>query len=697
MKKHLNIFIFLFLSGLFYISSPYIKFSTNFLELFFSQKTVTLFNVISKLELSNNIYIAKKGFDDESLGKLYFLAKELKKLPQISKVAISLLPSNELKQYYKQHYYLLADFNNTKLSREDVFKKLSLEYKKIENSFIYIPVDTNDPLGLFKAKLFPHAKYLKIKNYGYVLKATTNIDISSAQQAKVLYDEVKLLLRMQKDVMVYAPFFFLVENSKYIRNDVQKIITIATVLLLLLYLAVLKNYKLLLHGIIAILSSVLGAVLACGFFFGDINIMVLAFGISITTVSVDYMFHYYFHGNFTDKVFIKQKRVFFGFITTFGVFVIFSFIDIKLFYQLSFFSAVSLLTAYVLFSSVFCYLDISKPVIKNKRIKIRSFNPVFVTVVSFGFLIYSYNHLDFDSNLRNLDYQNKNLIRLSKIFNENLMQNNYQNIILSAKNKELLLQKYEKLQKLYPDMLGIGRFVLSEQKCEEKLQCIKKYDFKTLKKFIDEEAKKAGFGNNVFKNSYANINNIKCGMKQSEDMGFRIIKFKDKYYTLVLLDKKHKVVFREGMQSLDITKILAKDMNEAKANIEKFIFIAVLFVVLLLFIVSGRDILYPLVFVLFPVSAVLFFISLFGTINIMHFFALIILVAISIDYGVYMHNTKSPVETREAVKYALLSTFAGFGVLIFSDIVALYSIGFVVSIGVGAIFILIYGNRYENI
>jgi predicted exporter len=73
----------------------------------------------------------------------------------------------------------------------------------------------------------------------------------------------------------------------------------------------------------------------------------------------------------------------------------------------------------------------------------------------------------------------------------------------------------------------------------------------------------------------------------------------------------------------------------------------------------------------------------------MHFFALIILIAIGIDYGIYMSNTQNKFNTILAIRYSLLSTFAGFGVLIFSSIVALNSIGLVISLGIISIFILI--------
>ena len=694
--KHLNILIFLLLSAVFLLFSSHIKFSTNFLELFFSKESVELFSVIKKLELSSNIYVAKKGFSDDSLDELYLVAKKLEKFPEISEVTISLLPSKKLKEYYKQNYYLLADFNDTKLTKVDIAKKLFREYENLQNSFIYIPIDTNDPLGLFKAKIFPHAKYLKLKDYGYVFRAKTDIDTSSAKVAGVLHAKIQHLLVKHKDMIAYAPFFFLVENSSYIQNDTQKIVIVATVLLLILYFFMLKSYKILFHTIIAIASSVLSAILVSSLFFESINVMILAFGVSITTVSIDYMFHYYFHGNFSKKGFIRQKKVFFGFITTFGVFVIFSFIDVKLFNQLAFFSAVSLLSAFLIFSWAFGYLEIEKPVLNLQNIKFKSFNPLYIVLISFVLFGYSYKNLKFDNNLRNLDYKNEKLLALSEKFREGLAQSSYQNVIISADTEELLLQKYEKLQKLYPDMLGVGKFIFSKKKCQERLQKIQAYDFKRVKTIIDIESKKVGFGES-FKKSYAGVENIKCQMKLLKEMGFKIIKDTDKYYTLALIPHTDKVIFGDGVELLDITKTLSKDMQKSKESIVKFMFLSIVFIIVILFLVSGMDVLYPLAFVLFPISIVLFFISLFGTINIMHLFGLIILMAISIDYGVYMHNTKSLVETTTAIRYALLSTLAGFGVLIFSDTVALNSIGFVISVGIGAIFILLYGRRYEDI
>ena len=214
----------------------------------------------------------------------------------------------------------------------------------------------------------------------------------------------------------------------------------------------------------------MSAILVTYFMFGSISILALVFGISITTISVDYMFHYYFHGDFSGKKFIVQKRVLFGFITTFGVFFIFSFIDIALFSQLAIFSAVSLSVAYFLFSAVFVYLDIAPRILKSKVEKIRGFKPLYVVIISMLMLLFAYQNLEFDNNLKNLDYQNHKLINISKQFNEGLANNNYQKLLINAKTKEELLQRYEKLLVKHPSMLGIGKFVYSDKKCNLKVK-----------------------------------------------------------------------------------------------------------------------------------------------------------------------------------------------------------------------------------
>ena len=690
--KYLNIAIFILLSTIYLSLSSEIKFSTNFLEIFFSKESIKLFNVAKKLGYSNEILISKKGFSDKSLDELYEILNEIKKMPEISKAEISLYPSSKMKGYLVRNYFLLADFNNTTITGEVIKSRLQNIYDNINTSPIYEPINSYDPLGLFKTNMNFNERYLKLKGYGYLLKASTTIDTANATKARELYNKINKIVQEHKDVITFAPFYYLVENSAYIKNDAQKIMLFATVMLLVIYFFILKNHKLFFNTILVIASSILSAIILSYLVFGDINILALVFGVSVTTISIDYMFHYYFHNTFRTKKFIFVKRVFFGFVTTLIVFIIFTFIDIELFSELAFFSGVSLTVAYTLFSWVFIYLDIPSPKLQEKNIESKNFNPTYILVASIIMLIYSYENLHFDTNMRNLDYNNVKLLKLSQKFSNGLQRDKYQSVMLSAKSEESLLQAYENQLKIYHSMLGVGRFVLSKRLCQEKLNTLKAYNFKEIKKDMMKYAKEIGF-NKVFSKSYAGIENLDCQMGVIDDMPFKIVKDEGKHYTIAYMDVKEKIKESDSLQVVNLAKSLSKDTQTMKDSIVRYMIISIFAIIFILFLASGVKLLYPLSYLLFPLSSVLFAISLFGEVNIMHMFALVILVAIGIDYGIYMNNTTTLVQTRKAIQFALLSTFAGFGVLIFSNTQALHSIGLVITVGIGAIFILMRINR----
>ncbi|MFK5882253.1 MAG: hypothetical protein QM482_08550 [Sulfurospirillum sp.] len=689
--KYVNIAIFGILCFLYLIFASHISFSTNFIEIFFSKKSLQLFSVAKKLGLSNEILISTKGFDEKSLNELNKIAKILKKTPLISKVELSHGTSKDMKEYFRKNYYLLADFNNSKITKNDIKKRLQKIHDDIYSSVLYQPVNTYDPLGLFSLNFGDGDGYQRVKNYGYLLRAETSVDTADAESARVIYDKINSILKNYPDAISFAPFYFLVENSAYIRGDAQKIMLISSMLLLLLYFVILKNHKLFFNAVLAIGSSILSAILLTSLFFKSISILAVVFGVSITSISIDYMFHYYFHGYFSAKKRKFQKRVFFGFLTTVGVFVIFSFIDIELFAQLAIFSVISLSVAYMLFTWAFVYLDIKAPIIKAEQSRKRSFNPLFVMIVSLILFGFAYFNLSFDSNLKNLDYHNTKLLKLSKIFRDGLQNDRYRAIIIEARSREKLLQKYEKIEDIYPKMLGIGKFILSHKKCQMRIGELKKQNFKKVKDSINELAKKMGFSKKTFKNAYYGVDKTKCQSNIVDGTKFKIINDKGSCYTMALIQKsllKPSTLY----EIVDLGKTLAKDTKDMKDRLEIYMILSVVFIIGVLFFTFGKEMLYPLAYLLFPLSVVLFSISFFGKINIMHIFALVILIAISIDYGIYLHKTKTLKETRLAIRYALLSTFFGFGVLIFSKTAAMHSIGFVITVGIGSIFFLLYGK-----
>jgi hypothetical protein len=264
--------------------------------------------------------------------------------------------------------------------------------------------------------------------------------------------------------------------------------------------------------------------------------------------------------------------------------------------------------------------------------------------------------------------------------------------LINGETREKLLENYEDFSLNHPKILGIGKFVLSEKKCKKRLEELKQFSFEKIKSTINRYEKEIGFKEGTFKNAYKGVDKQNCSFGVIEDMKFKIIKDSHRYYTIALLEQDEVVKESLHVEVVNLAKSLRNDTKEMKRTLSKYMVVSLAFILIILFMVSGKKMLYPLMYLLFPMSSTLFAITLFGKINIMHMFALVILLAISIDYGIYMYKTKTVNETKKAIRYALLSTFSGFGVLVFSNTVALYSIGFVITIGICSIFFLLYGK-----
>ncbi|MEZ4692583.1 MAG: hypothetical protein R2837_00850 [Aliarcobacter sp.] len=78
----------------------------------------------------------------------------------------------------------------------------------------------------------------------------------------------------------------------------------------------------------------------------------IVFGISISTVAIDYMFHHYVHNHYEKKKEFN-KQVFLGMFTTVGAFFIISFISFDLINKFVIFSIVSLIFSYLQFSFLY--------------------------------------------------------------------------------------------------------------------------------------------------------------------------------------------------------------------------------------------------------------------------------------------------------------------------------------------------------
>lgn len=597
----------------------------------------------------------------------------------------------------KKQYPILATFNNEVQTNSSVNSKLQKLYNAQFTNVFYSPIDKNDPLKLFdfkNEKVFmdsQEGEFIKLGTYGYLIKAVTNISPSQMDKAKVLYDEVNLMLSSYKDVIAFAPFFYTVENSQKIKNDVKWIVVLSGIVLLLVYYLLLRNITLLIHTLVALGSSMLFAILTSSVFLDEINALSLAFGMTITAVSIDYLLHYYFH-NFYKSTKVLDKNVFYGFLTTVGAFGIFSFIPIPMISQISLFAALSLFFAYILFTFVFPFLKIEECHVQPKSIQNPKKIPASVFfLLSVLFLSYGLSNIKLDNNIRNLDYQNKKLQESEELF-KNAQKKELFPVMVKATTKDELIEELHKLQDKIDITFSFADFVPTKKSCLQKIELLNSYDFDRLNKLLNEEALKIGYKKDYFEDSYKFINNdLSCeinNLKIFEFYNLGVYYDQKNYYTLAFVNDTKAAQEFKFVESISIKDIFQKSSLEMYSSLILYSFIVVGFILVLLIFFVKHRFLYALNYILFPASLVLFVLSMYYEVNIMHIFSLVILMAIGIDFGIYMSNTSRESTTMLAIKYSLLSTFGAFGVLIFSSIVALNSIGLVVSLGIAAIYIL---------
>jgi len=691
--KYANYIILFLLLSVGFLFKDYIHVSTNLLSLFASKDAIEKLAVADKLGYSKEMLIAVKGFDKASKKSVKSIVKELENLNAVESVTATIVPAQEVKEYYREYHSLLADFDATPQSKESIHKALVKLYDAQLTNIFYAPINKNDPLELFtmpkKEALAHRGKYITLGEYGYLIRVKTKVDASQMKEAKILYSEVQSILKKEPNATAFAPFFYTVENSTKIKDDVTWIVVLSTLILLLIYLVMLRDVKLLRHTLILLGSSMIFATLVTTTSIENFSVLSLAFGVTLSAVSVDYLFHYYFHGFFhSGKKF--DRSVFFGFMTTITAFGIFSFIPVPMISQISIFASLALSFAYVVFTFVFPYLDIKESFITTSPdSEAKKIPSAIFTLLSLALLTYSALTLKFDENIRNLDYQNIKLQEAQKLF-EGANSKKLYPVIVQASNQKELLKNLHILEEKSPSSLSFASFVQDEKVCEAKKAKLQSYDFKRLNTSINEQAELIGFKEGYFKDAYRftlpSCTNINLSIFNS----FNLSTFKDAnaIYTIAMVEDIKRASTLEAVSTIDVKAMFARVAQQMFSDIKTYssVVLVVIFALLLLS-VRGRFF-YALNYILFPLSITLAIVATLYPLNIMHLFSLIILMAIGIDYGIYMSSTSQASTTQLAIKYSLLSTFAAFGVLLFSSITALYSIGIVISVGVGAIYLL---------
>ena len=697
--KYVNYIILLLLLSTAFLLKDTLSLSTNLLSLFAPKEAVEKLNIATELGYTRELLIAVKGFDKSSQEKMEAIVTELKTIGSIKHIQYKSTPSKDIQKYYKNNLLLLSKFDDSKQDTRSVHKKLQELKKNQMGGLFYTPIDKNDPLQLFKLKdintnLSSKGKYIALGGYGYLINVTTEVSPSQMNEARSLYYEIKKITGKYQEVIAFSGFFYTVENSTKIKEDVVFIAILSVFILLFVYIVVLKNIKLFTHTLVALLTSTLFATLVSFLRFDNLHVISLAFGMSITAVSIDYLFHYYFH-DFYSKEKKIDKNVLYGFLTTLSAFAVFSFVPVTLIAQISFFTLCSLTFSYLLFTFVFKSLDLKGYEEQTQTTQIvqakKGISPFIVLSFSLFLLAYSFLNIKLDKNIRNLDYDNKELGLIENTFKDS-MGSELSPMIVQAATSEELISRLSILDANQADTFSLSSFVIDKNECLRRKNTLTHYDFSELNILLNSEAKKLGYKENYFQSAYKfNVESLSCNippLEMFESYKLSTLKRDNGIYTIAFVSNPQKAIKHDFVSSLNVKDMFSKVSEKMYEDIAQYSFFVLIVVLFLLFLGTKKKFFYALNYILFPFSVTLALLVTLYDINIMHIFASIILIAIGIDYGIYMSNTQKIHRTMMAVRYSLLSTFGAFGVLVFSSITALHSIGLVISLGVLFIYFL---------
>ena len=415
--KYLNFFFFIVSLYIIISLQSYTHFSTSLFSVLANDDTKKLMQAFQKTKSSHILMVAVKGFDNRALEKMQKLEEELDILTLTSLKRAYV--NDDLLAHQKAYKLFIEDVNVTKLSTLDISKSLSEIYNEMTNSFFPLLVDKVDPLKILISKKPSNVQmrngHLIIKNYGYI--SYFLLDSKNLVEHQKVYNDIHRVLSSQSDIQFFSPLFYYVENSQAIRSDVENIIYIAFSILILLYLVILKDIFLLTNTFITLATSAMLATLILTQLYEQISIFVFVFGISISTVAIDYMFHHYLHGHYSDSKRLN-KEVLFGFLTTFFAFFILSFTSFLLIKQIAFFTMVSLFISYIHFAFLYPLIGFKEFAIdeKNKKKSFCTFSSKWVLFISLVLILIASLWVHFDFNLKNLDYDNQSLKKKEHFF-----------------------------------------------------------------------------------------------------------------------------------------------------------------------------------------------------------------------------------------------------------------------------------------
>lgn len=664
-------------------------------------RTLSLYNTF---ESSKKLFVLVRGFEGKSLEKANRIKAILERQKSVENVFFNVTDiSPRVQSYLADNYYYLSDFNATHLSGQSIQQRLDATAQSIFSGGAYVSLDTQDPLHLFTQMRIIAATmkdgFLVVPGKGYCLIASVSPSVSDLEGSRRMHDEVMgALSEYKNDIVVFSPNFYSVENSAFIKKDVETITIFTFVILLGVYFFLLRNKILLVFSVTTLIVSAVIALIAVKGIFGDVSILVVAFGAGIASIAEDYLFMLFINDDYRHHRF--NKPVFYGFMATEAGLVSLVWIDFPLIAQLALFAAISLAISYLIFAFFFRRLEFyqeeksdSHNSIYDRFLSVRRVPPAVFLVASLAMMAYALPRISFDPNFRHLDYQNQKLMSAEALFNETLGGDKIP-VLISAKTMEELLVSAERFRATVPASFSIANLSVSQHKARMREAEIRSFDFERVAKELNRSAVSAGFRPGTFDESYRALKHLSPYRMDEEaiaQLGVEVLRHDGVVSTIGYMDEADmgKLSGMDFAKPIIGRELLSQSAMAALEQFKLFFVIASLALILIVGIATAREALYAINFILFPVASILCMLTFLEGYNIMHLFALFLMMIYGIDYGIFLAKGSSGTSIR-AVIYSTITTFAGFGILFFSQVPAVYAIGETTLVGLASLFILFF-------
>ena len=528
-------------------------------------------------------------------------------------------------------------------------------------------------------------------------------------------------------------------NSRSIQHDLRTLLPIASILLLILLGATLRNIRALVVLSVPFLAAPL-AMSATNFIFGKVSALALGFGIVLIGIAVDFSIHLYLaltheRGERGEVLRRIRRPIIFATLTTVSVFVVLLFSQVPSHQQM----AMLALTG-VLFAVTFSWLVIPTIAVpgKGREKDLCGFKVpavfslpllqsialvVWVCLLAGGVL--AWPKLHYNGDLRVLDVPNPKVLSAEQHFLETWGQNDGRVfVVASGETLDMALGRnsliYDTLiennvgalQSIAPILPGFEKQQANMAGWKQFWEK-KRPDFDTE---FREIAVKYSFSENAFDPFFKWLDLepvllksdkifsgplqtllttlVRTPRQQSDNLNGNSDEFlimttvfpdKELLSTLLSLEQTETgITVLAGQKWRDqVEKLLRKDIFALSTA-------AGFFIVLLVGFAFRR--VRAIVGALAPVMSALSAMSLFcfvtdGELNMMHVLMSIMVIGLSVDYGIFIVCSKIEAHSDIsffAVSICAASSLIGFGVLTFAQHPALHSLGVTVLVGIGA-------------